>query len=66
MASLFVIWSADKNTAMARYEQLKAANPGAKVIRRDDFALAQAEDLDAGTDIANAGASAYAIVIQMP
>ena len=66
MSQLFVIWAADKNSAMARFQQLQGSEPKARILRRDDFDLVQAEDLDRKKALANAGSGTYGIVVELP
>lgn len=63
MSELYIVWSDDPNKAHARLLLLTAGRKY-RVLRRDRFELAQAEDLDVPTSIYGDDAK-YAIVVEV-
>lgn len=63
MSEIYVVWARDANKAQARFEQI-ADDGNYRVLRRGDFALTQAEDLDKGKSL-DSGDERYCIVFEL-
>jgi len=63
MSEIYVVWAKDANKAQARFEQI-ADGENARVLRRGDFALIQAEDLDKKKSL-DSGDARYCIVFEL-
>jgi hypothetical protein len=63
MSEIYVIWAQDMNKAQARVDQI-CEGESCRVLRRGDFALIQAEDLDVGKSL-DSGVARYCIVFEL-
>jgi hypothetical protein len=63
MSDLYVIWAQDLNKAQARLDQL-CEGASCRVLRRGNFPLIQAEDLDARKSL-DSGGERYCIVFEL-
>lgn len=63
MSEIFVVWAEDENTAQARMEIVTEGEQH-RVLRRGEFALVQAEDLDRNSSL-DSGDERYCIVFQL-
>lgn len=63
MSEIYVIWAQDINKAQARLDQI-CDGESCRVLRRGDFSLIQAEDIDAKQSL-NSGGERYCIVFEL-
>lgn len=63
MSDIYVIWAQDINKAQARLNQI-CEGENCRVLRRGDFPLIQAEDLDTRKSL-DSGGACYCIVFEL-
>lgn len=63
MSEIYVVWATDANKAQARLEQITDGEQY-RVLRRGDFGLIQAEDMDGQKSLVSESAR-YSIVFEL-
>ena len=63
MSEVYVVWAEDAEKAQARLEVISDGGTY-RVLRRGDFELIQAEDVDSG-EFLDSGGERYCIVFQL-
>jgi hypothetical protein len=63
MSEIYVVWAKDANKAQARLEQISEGETY-RVLRRGDFSLIQAEDLDSNKSL-DSGSGCYCILFEL-
>jgi hypothetical protein len=63
MSEIYIVWAKDANKAQARLEQITEGETF-RVLRRGDFPLIQAEDLDSKKFL-DSGSERYCIVFEL-
>ncbi len=63
MSEIYIVWSQDADKAQARLEQITDGE-SFRVLRRGDFSLVQAEDLDRQQSL-DSGSERYCIVFEV-